>query len=96
MTKNNLIIFTSLSENKQRYNTTFKLNSVKGIDFIKSQPPVYAVFVLVGTRDERNFHLRALSALAQIVQDANFDRDWLRAKNIEELRDIILVSKRHR
>jgi len=67
-----------------------------GINFIESSTPVYAVFILVGTRDERNFHLRALSAIAQITQDANFDKDWLHAKSIEGLRDIILLGKRHR
>ncbi|MCK4234695.1 amino acid permease [candidate division WOR-3 bacterium] len=67
-----------------------------GVDFIETSPPVYAVFVLVGSRDERNFHLRALSAIAQIVQDENFDKNWLNAKSIEELRDIILLAKRHR
>jgi amino acid transporter/mannitol/fructose-specific phosphotransferase system IIA component (Ntr-type) len=67
-----------------------------GINFTEHSPPVYAVFVLVGSRDERNFHLRALSAIAQSVQDVNFDKNWLRAKNIDDLRDIILLSKRHR
>jgi mannitol/fructose-specific phosphotransferase system IIA component (Ntr-type) len=67
-----------------------------GVEFIQSTPPVYAIFVLVGTRDERNFHLRALSAIAQIVQDENFDKNWLSAKSIEELRDILLLSKRRR
>ncbi|MCK4585246.1 amino acid permease [candidate division WOR-3 bacterium] len=67
-----------------------------GVDFTETLPPVYAVFVLVGSRDERNFHLRALSAIAQIVQDENFDKNWLNAKSIEELRDILLLAKRHR
>ncbi len=67
-----------------------------GIQFAKDLPPVYAVFVLAGSRDERNFHLRALAAVAQITQDANFDRDWLRAKNVDELRDIVLLGKRRR
>jgi len=67
-----------------------------GINFTEALPPVYALFILVGSRDERNFHLRALSAIAQIAQDMNFDKDWLRAKNIEELRDIVLLAKRRR
>jgi mannitol/fructose-specific phosphotransferase system IIA component (Ntr-type) len=67
-----------------------------GINFTESLQPVYAAFVLVGSRDERNFHLQALSAIAQSVQDANFDKNWLHAKNIEDLRDIMLLSKRHR
>ncbi|MCD6318250.1 amino acid permease [Candidatus Aerophobetes bacterium] len=67
-----------------------------GVNFVDDMPPVYAVFILVGTRDERNFHLRVLSAIAQIVEDANFDRNWLRARNIDELRDIVLLAERHR
>jgi amino acid transporter/mannitol/fructose-specific phosphotransferase system IIA component (Ntr-type) len=67
-----------------------------GINFTEDSPPVYAAFILVGSRDERNFHLQALSAIAQTVQDENFDKNWLRAKNIEDLRDIMLLSKRRR
>lgn len=67
-----------------------------GINFTPELPPVYVVFALVGSRDERHFHLRALSAIAQITQDLSFDKDWLRAKNIEELRDILLLTKRRR
>ncbi|MGB3194064.1 MAG: amino acid permease, partial [Phycisphaerae bacterium] len=43
--------------------------SRQGITFAKDAQPVRSVFVLVGTRDERNFHLRALSAIAQVVQE---------------------------
>ncbi len=67
-----------------------------GIDSEETLTPFYAAFVLIGSRDERNFHLRALSAIAQIAQDPDFDKIWLHAKNIEELRDIILLSKRRR
>ena len=67
-----------------------------GITFSETLPPVYAAFVLVGSRDERDFHLRALSAIAQITQGADFDKDWLRAKGVDELRDIVLLAKRRR
>lgn len=67
-----------------------------GINFTETLPPVYAMFVLAGSLDERNFYLRALSAIAQITQVLDFDKNWLRAKNIEELRDIILLAKRYR
>jgi len=68
----------------------------EGIIFSESSPKVQAVFVIVGTRDKRNFHLRTLSSIAQIVQDPNFERRWLKAKNKEALRDIILLGKRRR
>jgi amino acid transporter len=67
-----------------------------GILFDKIHPPVYCVFVIAGSMDERSYHLHSLSAIAQIVRDRNFDRDWLIAKSKEELREIILFSKRYR
>lgn len=67
-----------------------------GIDFHESGSNVRAVFVLAGGRDERNFHLRALAAIAQIVQNPHFEKRWLAAKGREELRDIVLLGERRR
>jgi len=67
-----------------------------GITFIESTEPVHIVFILVGTKDERNFHLRALAAIAQICQLHEFDKNWLSARNIQELKDIILLAERKR
>jgi len=68
----------------------------EGISFSDEAPQVHAVFLLVGTRDERPFHLRALAAIAQIVQDPSFDGRWMAARNEEALRDIVLLGKRRR
>ncbi len=68
----------------------------KGIIFPDTPQPVHALFVLAGSRDERNFHLRALAAIAQIAQGKNFEKRWLNARNAEELRDIILLAERKR
>ncbi len=67
-----------------------------GIVFPERDQKVHMVFVIAGTRDERNFHLRALSAIAQIVQDPGFEKKWMSAKNKESLRDVILLGKRRR
>ena len=68
----------------------------QGIRFSDSAPMVHAVFVLAGTRDERNFHLQALSAIAQVVQTPNFEHLWLRAKNEKALREVVLQADRKR
>jgi len=68
----------------------------EGVVFSESAPTVHAIFVLMGTRDERNFHLRALAAIAQIVQDPHFEKKWRAAKSKEALRDIVLLGKRRR
>jgi len=68
----------------------------EGIVFGKAQPPVRTAFILVGSSDERNFHLRVLSAIAQIVLDPGFEKAWLAARGASALRDIVLLGKRAR
>ena len=70
--------------------------SREGIAFSDHAPRVHAVFVMVGTRDERNFHLRALAAVAQIVRDPDFMRRWMAARNEQALRDVVLLGDRSR
>lgn len=68
----------------------------EGLMFAGVKEPVHAMFVLVGSIDERNYHLRALMAIANIAQEATFTSQWMAARNKEELRDIILLSNRKR
>jgi len=67
-----------------------------GIAFPGHDEPVRTAFLLVGTQDERNYHLRALMAIAHIVEHPAFTDRWLAAPNPEHLRDIILLSERQR
>ena len=67
-----------------------------GIYFSEESPKVQIVFVIAGTKDERTFHLQTLAAIAQIVQNPNFEKNWLKAKNTERLRDVILLGERKR
>lgn len=68
----------------------------KGIIFPETHHLVETMFVLAGSQDERNFHLRALAAIAQIAQDKDFSENWLKADGIEALRNILLLSERKR
>jgi len=52
--------------------------------------------VLAGSKDERNYHLRALMAIAQIAQEADFEAKWLAARDVEAIRNLILLSARTR
>lgn len=67
-----------------------------GVRFPGAAQDVHAVFVLVGTRDERPFHLRSLAAIAQIVQDPHFEERWMAARSKDDLRDVILLGERRR
>ncbi|MBC7197561.1 MAG: PTS sugar transporter subunit IIA, partial [Deferribacterales bacterium] len=57
---------------------------------------INVIFVLIGSRDERNFHLKALSAIAQVVNSKDFYKKWMEAKNPQVLKDIVMLSKRQR
>ncbi len=67
-----------------------------GITFSEQFKDIHTVFILAGTKDERNFHLRALSAIAQIIHDHSFRERWLNAADTEALRDTILLGRRKR
>jgi len=67
-----------------------------GVHFSKDASHVHAMFFLIGTRDERNFHLQALSSIAQIVMDPDFEQRWMAAKNESGLRDVVLLGQRRR
>ena len=68
----------------------------QGVRFSDAAPSVKAIFVIAGTRDQRQSHLKALAAIAQIVQHKAFEARWLQAQNEHQLRDILLLSDRRR
>jgi len=68
----------------------------EGISFPGQDVPVHTAFVLIGSPDQRNYHLRALMAIAHIVQERDFAERWLAAPSKQQLRDIVLLSGRKR
>ncbi|MDZ8119897.1 amino acid permease [Pontiella agarivorans] len=71
------------------------IRSREGIPF-EGDLSVKAFFVIAGSRDMRNMHLKALAAIAHIVQHPEFEKRWARAKNEAQLKDILLLSERVR
>ena len=67
-----------------------------GIIWNEAGDVVYTAFCLVGTKDERNFHLKALMSIAQILQDPDFNKQWTQARTPEEMRSVVLLTKRRR
>ena len=72
------------------------IRSLEGIKFPHSQEPVHCIFVLAGTKDERNYHLRALMAIAQVAQQDDFMNKWKNCYGTEGIRNMILLSARSR
>ena len=57
---------------------------------------VYTAFAMIGSKDERNFHLRALMSIAQILQDPGFTQKWNQAIQESELRTAVILANRSR
>jgi mannitol/fructose-specific phosphotransferase system IIA component (Ntr-type) len=72
------------------------VRSREGIRFPEQSEPVHAAFVLAGSEDMRNYHLRVLMFIAQITQQVDFEKRWLQAADTATLRNLILLSKRTR
>lgn len=72
------------------------VKSVKGVFFTSDAPAVKIMFFLIASQDCRNRHLRALAAIAQIIQAPSFHRGIELAVHEEQVRDLFLLSSRHR
>ncbi|MBU1062081.1 MAG: amino acid permease [Candidatus Omnitrophica bacterium] len=56
----------------------------------------HIIFVLIGSSDERNLHLKVLASIAQVTQNPEFDKKWFEARNEDELKNIVLLAERRR
>ncbi|HMA63078.1 MAG TPA: amino acid permease, partial [bacterium] len=68
----------------------------QGIQWEEDGEPVKAVFVLIGSVDMRDTHLKALMAVSQIVQNDEFFNRWNAADNAEDLKSTIMLMPRKR
>ena len=67
-----------------------------GISFSEKHEKVKTMIAIVGSRDNRNLHLRALAAIAQIVHNKGFGKTWMQAGTLKNLKDIFLLGDRKR
>jgi amino acid transporter/mannitol/fructose-specific phosphotransferase system IIA component (Ntr-type) len=57
---------------------------------------VHIIFVLIGSSGERILHLKILAAIAEIMQNPDFDRNWLAAGSKDDLKNLLLLADRKR
>ena len=80
-------------EGKEKFQMMI-VRSRKGIKFSEEAEAVHSIFFLLGSMDQRHFHLVVLSSLAQIVQHPDFEKNWLSTPGTEGLRKLILNIKK--
>jgi mannitol/fructose-specific phosphotransferase system IIA component (Ntr-type) len=67
-----------------------------GIRWSAAEEVVYTAFAMIGSNDQRGFHLKALMSIAQILQDPGFSKAWNEATGERELRTAVVLTKRKR
>ena len=70
------------------------VRSKMGIVLSDNMDPIRAFFIIVATPDKKSLYLHTLMWLIQIADETDFENEWIKAKNDEELRKIILKSWR--
>jgi mannitol/fructose-specific phosphotransferase system IIA component (Ntr-type) len=66
--------------------------SRSGLHFPGVEKPVHAVFVLLGSKDDPQQHLRMLAGIARRADEPRFTNVWAEARDVEELRELILAG----
>ena len=72
------------------------LRSKDGISFPHESMSVHTAFVLIYSSDMKHLHLNVLAAISRIIHEKVFERQWLKAEDAEQLRNILLLSERKR
>ncbi|MFP4417576.1 MAG: chromate transporter [Chitinispirillaceae bacterium] len=67
--------------------------SREGIRFSDEAPQVRAIFVLLGSVDERTFYLNTLAFIAGIAGNDQFRGQWMSAKDEGQIRDALLLTR---
>jgi len=66
------------------------VRSKKGISIAEGIDPIHAFFSIVATPDQQSFYLHVLMWFSQIAEHSDFEEEWIQAKDIMELRTLIL------
>lgn len=72
------------------------VRSKKGIKFTEDEQKVQAVFLLAGTQDKMLLHFKALASITTLVSRDKFKKEWIKAENVNSIRNLMLLSDRKR
>jgi amino acid transporter len=66
------------------------VRSKMGIRISEDLDSINTFFVIVSTPDQKQFFMHALMWIIQTTEDEDFEKEWINAKNENELKEIIL------
>ncbi len=68
------------------------IRTKRGGMFTDAGPPVHAAFIILFSKDEKNFYLNSLMWLMKVSSPPDFEKDWKEAKNKKALKDLMTRS----
>jgi len=72
------------------------VRSKKGLIISDDIDPIHTFFLVVASEDQQSFYLHSLMWMIQIVEETDFEEEWINAQNVNELKEIILASWKKR
>jgi amino acid transporter/mannitol/fructose-specific phosphotransferase system IIA component (Ntr-type) len=90
-----IAILSHIIEGRDKFEILI-VRSKKGIHLVEDNSPIHAFFVVVSTKEQRNFYMNSLMWMVQMADQINFDDEWVNATNVEELRTILLDAWKKR
>jgi amino acid transporter len=90
-----IAIFSHIIKGRDKFEIIL-VRSKKGIILSDNSDAVHAFFVVVSTPEQQSFYMHSLMWIVQISEETDFEEEWINAKDINELRNIILSSWKKR
>ena len=90
-----IAIFSHIIKGRDKFDIVL-VRSKKGLIVSDDIDPIHAFFVIVASPDQQSFYLHSLMWIIQIAEETDFEEEWIKAKDSEKLREIILKSWRKR
>jgi amino acid transporter len=87
----NFVILSYQVEGRDIYDLA-TIRTKRGAIFSEESPPVHTTFVLLFSKDERNFYLNSLMWIMKSCQTPDFQKSWKQAEGTKGLRNLMLAS----
>jgi amino acid transporter/mannitol/fructose-specific phosphotransferase system IIA component (Ntr-type) len=82
-------IFSNMISGKEKF-AILLVRSKMGMVLSDRMDPIHAFFVIVSSPDKKNLYLHTLMWIIRVTGDENFDEKWIKAKDPDELKNLIL------
>jgi amino acid transporter len=83
-----IAIFTHMIRGRDKFGMIF-VRSKMGIFLSDDGTPVHVFFIIVASPDKKSFYMHSLMWVIQIANE-DFEKEWIAAKDVDELRKIII------